>query len=168
MPTILEPAPDEVLEHCRAVAQQYHPELVEAGVTFAVLMAENEDGPAVKVHGWPCAAKVKVNNLEQRTQGMADATITIDSEQWTLYSSAQCEALLDHELEHLVLAKDKDGAVKRDDLNRPKLRCRPHDYELAGFVSVAKRHGREAVEVAEAKKFRERFGQYLLFDDGGK
>lgn len=142
------------------VMKQYHGKLLEAGVTVGVLLAsdEDEDGfnqPALKRSGYPAAAKVQIASLADRARGIADVKLVVDEYAWEQLPEASRLALLDHELEHVVLVFDnKTGELKRDDLGRPKLKIQPHDFEVGVFISVAERHREAAVEVRELKRFR--------------
>lgn len=155
--------PDEVPALAALVLSEYHPELVEADVTLGYLFAFNPKGSAVKLHGYPCQATVKVNSYKDRKQGKADATIEIDGAGWYDKSEDERRALLDHEITHLVVVRDrKTGEIKVDDLGRPRLKCRLHDYQLGGFRAVAERFGAAAPEVQAAAHWRDRFGQMLM------
>jgi len=152
MPTY-EKAPEQVNSLLKKVMEKYHGGLHEAGVTVDVLMAfptMTEDGeslgPPLKIKGYPCAAIVKSNSLKNRVAGLGDAEICIDADQWKVLSDAQKEALMDHELAHLEVKKDKDEQIVFDDHARPKLRTRPHDKEVGWFDEVARRHGKAAIE----------------------
>lgn len=136
----------------------HHVHLAEAGVTIAALFAfadVNEatgepKGPALKHHGWPALAVVKINSQKDRAEGKDDATITIDGKWWEGATDAEKFILLDHEIEHLeVRLEDEDNtaSIMTDDSNRPKLKMRPHDFELGGFDSIIERHGRNALEM---------------------
>lgn len=145
----------------------YHNDLKTAGVSIHAVFAHSYDKygdpvPAVKVHGIPAAAKIQVTSLEDRVRGVADAKLTIDAHYWEVSSEAQRLALLDHELTHLRLATDENGIVF-DDLNRPELRLRQHDWELTGFAEVVERHGGASVEARQFSRFQDEFGQLSLF-----
>lgn len=148
------PIYDEGSEEQHEVVQQmmekYHQPLVDAQVKIDVLRAwarkdKNGDpvGPALTLHGWPCLAIVRVIPYKQRVKGCGDAEIAIDDERWDELSEWDRKALIDHELEHLELRH------KQDDLDRPKLKLRHHDYRLEGFHSIIRRHGRFALEWQE-------------------
>jgi len=98
----------------------------------------------------------------QRGQGIADAVITLDEAAWRQASEAERMALIDHELVHLTIAKDKDGLAKSDDLGRPKLKMRLHDVQVGWFLDVARRHGNAAPEVQAIRAARETYGQRLF------
>lgn len=156
-----ERAPAEVSQIVERMRDKYHPQLRDAGVTMTYLLAfpvtdENGDskGPALKHHGYPASAVVKIIGLKERTDGRADAEIVIDGENWPTLSDAQKDALIDHELEHLELKYDKEGLLVRDDLSRPKLIIRKHDFQAGWFDSIVRRHGRAAPEVIQWEDFK--------------
>lgn len=146
-----------------AVMKKYHGDLADAGVTISCLFARNPDGPAVMVHGVPKSAKVKIMSLEDRAAGSADARIVIDEKVWEQLHDDQRRALLDHEQEHLELQLDANNLVKRDDLDRPKMAMRPHDWELTGFANVAQRHKEASIEVKHYLDFAQgEHGQMIM------
>lgn len=170
MATIYEKC-DEDAPQSKAIAammHKYHVDLEKAGVTVECLLATNPDGSPVKHHGWPCYAKIKIMSLEQRVAGSADARMVIDLDRWSDLHENQRNALVDHELEHLELVLDKLKKPKRDDIDRPKLRIKPHDYELTGFDSVIRRHEDAAIEVANYRKFEMTDGCQMLLEFAGK
>ncbi len=71
----------------------------------------------------------------------------------------QQAALLDHELHHLEVQKEGNGRFKFDDLNRPKISMRPHDFEFGWFSIIAKRHPGIALECVQAKTIMDKAGQ---------
>jgi hypothetical protein len=170
MSVCYEQAGDDVCAMAAAVMADYHPELrmpdkswVRLCVLFAFRGGDDEDGePAVKLHGYPCAAVVSVIPLKQRVDKRADAEIVIDRERWDDMTDAQRRALLDHEIEHIELQVDENGLLKTDDVGRPKLRLKLHDWQRGGFRAVARRHGADAPEVVAARHFAEDFGNDVL------
>lgn len=152
----------EVLD---TVIEEYHPHLREHGVTVGLLAAwpraGGDDAP-LKLHGYPCLAVVKVTPYRQRVQGIQDAVITLDGPAWERATEAERIALLDHELTHLELIRDDDGAVKTDDALRPRLKCRLHDWNLGGFEVIARRHGDAAPEVVAWKEAHTAYSQAVF------
>lgn len=144
-----------------------YPELASLGMTVDAVFvsaqnADDEPVCALKRHGIPAAAQIQITPLSDRARGMADVKLTIDAYAWSRLSATSSAALIDHELQHIDrVASETDNGI--DDLGRPKLKLRPHDWELAGFATVAKRHGEAAVEVIEVKRFEAEFGQLVLF-----
>lgn len=151
----------EILDQDHAIHQRlvemsrlYHGQLVEARVTISVVLCSNRDAdgeeidPALTHGGYPALATIKINSLKDRAEGKADATITVDGNRWDEWPEAELDAILDHELTHLELVLD-DGALVRDDLNRPKLRMRKHDFQMGFFSEVAERHHAAAMETKQ-------------------
>ena len=169
----------------RAV-EKYHPLLHKEGVTINTIIVErydkvpgdeddDEDDDTEQVHamkqqGYPIDAKIGVTSLADRARGIADAKLMIDGLEWNKATDRQRAALIDHELEHLDLVELKPTkkhpervGKKRDDLGRPCLRIRPHDWVLAGFKDVVERHGAHSHEALQFSNFRAAYGQLNLF-----
>lgn len=146
------------------VMARYHGPLVDAEVTVGLLMCHPAEGEehALKLHGYPCAATVKVTPLKQRVMGIEDAIITIDSATWATLSEGERAAVIDHELQHLEVAVDKDGEVRSDDQGRPRLKMRLHDWNLGGFAVIAGRHKADALEVQAFRLVSTAFHQQLF------
>ncbi len=147
MPTTYTLANGEVTNLIAKVIKSTHLHLAKAEVTITALFAaDDEGGPALKHHGYPAAAIIRKNALKQRVEGLADATLHIDEQVWNDLDVKKRAALIDHELAHLLVVRDKHGKIKRDDADRPKLKIRPHDAELGIFYDVVERHGANAME----------------------
>lgn len=176
------PARTDVVEVVNEVMHEHHPQLVDAGVRINVLMAFGE----LKLHGYAAAATVKINSLQDRVEGKADATIKIDAAGWRDMKEAEQVAVIDHELHHLTVEIDgwaketipcptdeEPEAVKivqrpiykTDDAGRPRLKMRLHDLVVGGFRAIAERHGRNALEVQHVKACHETLRQMTLWGD---
>jgi hypothetical protein len=156
-------APQEVIDRANALIDKYHPDLKAAEVTIDYLfVSDSGDGPALKLHGVPCYAIVRIVSLKDRAKGLADAEILIDRDKYDLMDGATRDALLDHELYHLVVRRDDLGQFMTDDQHRPKLKMRPHDWEFGWFEAIAARHGDASIEVKQATKMRIQAGQILF------
>jgi len=105
-------------------------------------------GNALRVRGGAAYACVRITSPLERVQGLGDALILIDGDNWTNWTAERKAALIDHELEHIAAQRDKDGTLKLDDRGRPKLGLRPHDWEFGGFNSIARRHRDHSFEHA--------------------
>ena len=138
--------PSEIIMRVKRMVQDGYPELAEADVTMHLLWAVNDKGAAIKHHGWPSKALIRINNLRDRVAGLSDVILLIDERGWQEWSEEQQTAILDHELFHLEVKHDKEGAIKFDDANRPKLRLKPHDWQMGGFNVIAERHGTASPE----------------------
>ena len=169
MPTTYSKAAADVLSIVKSTTSKFHGEVEKAGVTIDVLMAYNPDGHAVTHGGYPAQAKVKIVSLKDRAKGCKDAEIIIDDRNWDKLSDAERKALIDHELEHLEVQYE-EGEVKIDDLGRPKLKIKKHDWQMGWFDVIARRHGESSPEVRQASELMAKNGQlYFGFaaDDGG-
>jgi len=152
------------LDRLEKTLDRYHLDLRQAGVEVNIVMCNNDSGPAVKVHGVPALASIKINSLLDRKEGKKDATIKLDEDAWDLLNGEEQTALLSHELRHLRVLKDDAGVVKRDDIDRPRLKMRPHDQEAGLFYDNVSTHGEAAPEVAVYRQIVEKMGELL----GGK
>lgn len=166
----------EALRIVKDQMEKYHSELLDAEVTIDVLFAhasvdENGDqkGVALKHHGYRAAAVVRIVSLKDRTKGMADAEIVIDGDEWPTIPDDQRDALIDHELTHLELKLDDEtGLVVRDDLGRPKLKMRLHDWQFGFFDAVVRRHGLASPESLQINNFLDDPARKQLYLFGGE
>lgn len=154
------PGSDELVSQVRAVAAAYHRALADAELVVDVLEVRPKtdkngdpvDEQPLKVGGYPCYATIQINGPKERGAGRGDVLLCVDAYRWPELSEAQQLAILDHELEHIVLVTDADGNAKYDDYDRPKLTTRLHDWQCGWFASVAKRHGVDSIECLQAHK----------------
>jgi hypothetical protein len=164
-------ADDDVKSLVARIMQEHHPELHEAKVRIGVLMAENSTGDAIKAHGYPALACVRVVPLKDRLTKGYDVEMLIDLAGWNEMEDEHRAATVDHECQHVSRVantpkKIKEGecAWKLDDLGRPKLKLRKGDWSVGdGFECIVARHGDYAVEflniqraVARAKAAKEK------------
>lgn len=162
MPTTYSPAPTDLLSTLTDLRRRYHADLDRAGVTIRVLMAANPDGDALRHHGYPALALVKINNLRDRAAGLDDATMLVDAGWWKDASDEEREAVLDHELTRIEVKKDDGGNPVLDDCERPKLGKRPCDFFFSGFTTIAKRYGAASQEHRAAQQVQEHWLQPTL------
>ncbi len=169
MSIIYEQARPEVHEMAASILERHHPELrinAEDPVRICILMASNEDKesnePAVKCHGYPAQAVISIIPYKQRVDKRADAEIIIDEQNWNGLTEPQQRALLDHEITHLEFQTDENAMVKTDDVGRPKLKLRLHDFDFGGFRTIARRYGTDAPEVQAARAFEKEYGADVL------
>lgn len=162
--------PAEVSDLVNDTIAQHHERLLalEIPVTVGVLMVWgdiDEEGQltssTLKHHGVPAAAITKINNLKLRAYGLPDAEILIDQFVWDFASNEARVALIDHELTHIELVY-KDNTIVLDDLGRPKLRTRTHDWHFGWFDEVVERHGKHSFESVQAQQFYKQSGQLFL------
>lgn len=170
------PKPVEELKNELLCKYPEHKPLLDARVTVDLVFAygtrDEKTGALTKfamvrggVRALGIARKI---SLKQRALGRGDAEIALDADWWDEATEPQRAALLDHELHHIGVSLTKMLQIKRDDLGRPKLYLRPHDYDFGWFAIIAKRHGAAAGEVEQAKRIADEHGQYFwpnLFPD---
>lgn len=162
MPKTYEPAPPEVKRRAVKLIERHHDDLWKAEVTIDYLFATNDTGDAVSHRGYPALAVVRIVNLKDRTKGHSDAEITIDGAKYLRMTPEQQDALLDHELHHLIVLRDDDNLVKTDDQGRPRLKMRKHDFDFGWFTVIAERHGLNSPEVTQAKIIWDEANQSLF------
>jgi hypothetical protein len=144
--------------------RKWHPDLIAADATITFLFACNPESPALTHGGYPAAALCKVNSLKDRVAGLADLTIMLDVGRWESLSEESQSALLDHELHHAEVVRNKVGAIKYDDANRPKIRLRKHDFQIGGFHAIASRHKHHALEMHAVECVNLTWKQMNLFE----
>lgn len=153
MPITYDTAPATIHERIAALVRANHPDLLEAQVTFWVQMvyaARDKHGMpkghALKYGGSAAVALASVVPYPWRQKGMPDVRIRIDGDWWKDAPEAEQESTLDHELQHCMVLRDKHGSIKSDDLGRPKIKLRPHDWLMGGFDVIMERHKEHALE----------------------
>lgn len=161
-------APAEVKEMAEEILNEFitYKDLVEAKVKIDFLFAHAEvgedgtsKGHALTKHGIRALGITRKLGIKDRVMGRGDAEVAIDADWWAEATPAKRRALLDHELHHIEVKLDEDGIVIRDDLKRPKLKLRKHDVEVGWFAIVAGRHGSNSIEIEQAKRVMDSYGQ---------
>lgn len=158
------PASDDVQGRALALIRRFHPDLeqVRIRIDFIFVSNDTEDAPALTLGGYPCQAVVKIIGPKERAMERGDAEIVIDEENWNELNDAEKDALLDHELYHLEVAKNKSKKPKFDSCGRPVLKMRKHDRQFGWFDAIAARHGKASLEVKQFTDFEEETGQLYL------
>lgn len=152
------------------VVEQFHPHLKDHSAIIDLIDAyDTGGGPAVLHHGLPAYAVIRTVPLKDRTMGRGDAEITFDGFMVGNLNEDAQRALIDHELYHLEIKRNKDGQVKFDDLGRVEFKIRAHDREFGWFDNIARRWGRYSMEVRQAMEMvREDEFRELYLTDRGK
>lgn len=144
-----------------------HKPLLDRKVRIDVLFAYGDrdevtgelKGPAIKHHGVQALGICRKVSLKDRTKGMGDVEIVLDGDHWDNEATEkQQRAILDHELHHIFALDDND------DLGRPKIKLRKHDYQFGWFKIIAERHGEASVERQQARTMAEQSGQIFWPD----
>jgi hypothetical protein len=166
MPTYSK-ADDDTIDLVRKIMEKYHHDLAAEDVTVDVLWAYADGGEPLKLRGYPAAAIIGITSLKDRVLGVADAVIRIDGTHWNGLNGMCRTALIDHELTHLELCRDPESNEPlRDDHNRPRLKSRPHDWEIGGFDEIVQRHGKYAPEKMSLESALARLSQGTFAFEG--
>lgn len=169
MPTF-QPCPKEVHDLAREIlcAHDSHKPLLDARVKIDLVFAFAEEdehgnpkGPAIKHNGYAAAGEARILKLKDRVMGRGDAEITLDGNWWSAHTVQKQRGLLDHELHHLAVKTDKHGRIELDDMRRPALALRKHDFQFGWFVAVAGRNGADSVEQEQAAIMMSAAGQFF-------
>lgn len=147
-------APAEVAKRAASIIKKYHPDLENVGIRIDFIsVANDEEGePALTLNRYPCAAVVKIIGAKERAIGRGDAEIVIDEATYTEMKDESKDALLDHELYHLEIVRNKHGIPKKDCNGRPKLTSKLHDRQYGWFDEIAKRHGSASLECQQSTR----------------
>lgn len=169
MPTF-QRCPKKVNDMATAILFEFesHKPLINAGVMIDFVFAyadvdENTGKPigdALTKNGCKALGICRKIPLKDRALGRADCEISLDADWWGESTEDEQRGLLDHELHHIAIKIDKRGVV-RDDLNRPIIQMRKHDFEVGWFKVVAARHGDNSPERIQAKVVMLDMGQYF-------
>lgn len=154
---------------CKKLIETYHSDLDSAAVTVDIVFAFRDpdgDAPAMEKDGHRIFGQAKIMSLKDRTKGMRDCEILLDGDAWGEFTDKVKAALMDHELEHFEVKRDKEGNFIFDDLNRPVLKIRNHDRQFGWFDTAAQRHRSDSLEIMQLQRlFRESDQIYLPFID---
>lgn len=167
MPKTYEKAQGDVLDMARDLIAKHHEHLLVPNKVkidyIMVFAARDEDGnmtgPALTHHGYPADGIAKIISAKDRAKGMGDCEISLDGDRWSVMKEDQQAALLDHELTHFQLKCDSSRVPRVDDLRRPLLKMKKHDFDFGWFTCIAERHGLASSEVRQAKIIWDNQGQ---------
>ena len=146
-------ADEELVATIREVMKQHHEDKHIEGVSVDCLLAHTDriGGTAIKSRGTYALACIRITSLIERVMGMADAIMIIDNFSMQSWKDARLRAVIDHELEHIQLIRDKkNNSPRRDDHDRPMLGIKQHDYQFGWFEGPVKHYGYDAVEYDQA------------------
>jgi hypothetical protein len=156
MPKEYIPAPDQVVAMIDQVLNRYYPELIASKIKIGAIVQntyeEDELVPGLKLHGASCAATISKVSAKHRLYVPYDAQITIDGFWWDQHpDDAERMALIDHEIQHVLLVKKNEKVVITED-GHPKFKLRPDEINITGFLNVVARHGMAAGEAGDILK----------------
>ncbi len=163
--TIYEKATPAINDLVLQVMESYHPQLLDEKLRVATTVvrrfegADNDEAaPALKHHGAQANAVIRKVTTRRRVLVQHDVELELDGLVWDGLKPDSRVALLDHELNHVVLVTDKSDRPVRDDLGNLKIRLRPDEVTFTGFFAVIARHGKAAIE---AQSFERLYPLYL-------
>lgn len=164
MATRYDKGDNEIQTRILAVIADHFPDLLNAKVQVKCLFATSDEPPAIRHQGYPAAAMIRINNLRDRTLGNGDALMIVDKRAYDELTSERAkDGLMHHELHHLIVKKDKESEdILRDDLGRPRLAMRKHDWSIGWFEATARIFGKDAPEVKQARQLIEYDGQVFF------
>jgi hypothetical protein len=167
MPTF-ERCPTEVTDLANSILVEHetHSPLLDARVKidFVFAYSDKDDAGqpknnALTHHGCKALGISRKIPLKDRALGRGDCEVALDGDWWVLADEKEKAALLDHEMHHFAVKIDKRGLV-RDDLGRPVIQLRKHDYEFGFFNIIAQRNGEHSQERKYARNMMDAAGQY--------
>ena len=159
--------PAEIHDIARGILKKHesHAPILKAGVRIDLVFAfadidektQQPKNDALSLHGHKALGICKKIGLKERALDRGDAEIALDGDWWNEANDAEREALLDHELHHIEVKQDERGVVL-DDLKRPVIKLRKHDFEFGWFNIVAARNGMFSQERIQARAMLDRAG----------
>ena len=152
---------DAIMEELIAT-KEYHHDLHVTGAAIQVIFHFGGAGEALVHQGTTCLAYVESTPLRFRALGLKDATIIVDHASWEKFDDARRRALVDHELYHLAVKKNRKGDNVIDYLGRPKFAMRQHDIEVGWFAEIAKEHKEASIEAMQAGTIVENYRQTIF------
>lgn len=158
-------ASDDVRDRSAHLIKVFHTDLRDAGlrIDWLFVATDAEDGsPALTHGGYPADAVISVVGPKERALGNGDVKCVIDEARYLTMTAAEKDALLDHEIYHVELKRNKYGKVKLDEHGRPKVGMKKHDVQIGHFVEIAKRHGAASGEVQQMTGIYLKYRQELF------
>lgn len=150
------------------IIEKHHAELEGLVVDYIMAYPSYDDegeptGPAIAHNGYPALGLCRIIGLKDRVMGRGDVEILLDGDRWPDLSKETQLALIDHELTHVELKRDKEERICMDDLNRPLIKMRKHDRQFGWFDSIASRYGSHSFEVKQFVSLEEAGQIYFGF-----
>lgn len=152
MPSTYVKAEKVVDDLAKEIIEQHHKDLDTVGVKIDILMVFRDpegEAPAMSHRGRRALGLASIHPLRLRALGLGDCLVQLDGDAWPHMGDRARMALLDHEITHFEVKRDKNGEILWDDLDRPILKLRLHDWEVGWFHSVADRYGIDSHEVKD-------------------
>lgn len=170
--TTYETADQKIFALVEKVRDEKFEQLAAEGLTIHVTWADRmfkdengDEGPieAIYESGHAVMAAIKKTSLRERAKGISDAELTLCRYSWGKLIPAKQEALIHQQLSRIELLRDKDAQVKRDDLDRPKVKILPYDFIVKGMLKSHEEYQEASIETLTVRLFIERTGQLALW-----
>ena len=153
----IEAADSETMSFIKRVVRDRRPELLNVSIS-AILIYGANGKPAMPGKDGKVLAKIQKTSAADARRGMPWLKLSLDGDHWSGCTGRQQEAIVFHELCHVVYDGD-------DDDGQPILSLRGHDWHVTGFEDVAKQFGDDSPEKLIAADFAERYGQLLMWPE---
>ncbi|MEA3265430.1 MAG: putative metallopeptidase [Candidatus Fermentibacteria bacterium] len=156
MSAIREIADGKLHDIVYGVMSKYHPDLKSAGIKVTVFLVKFisrsgeilDNEPVLKSNGHGASATIRRASKSELQLGSGDVIIEIDSFVWREHLREKSRvALIDHELCHIGLRRNKNGKIRMNPNGRPAIELIHHDIEIGLFYDVVKRHGKDSIEI---------------------
>ena len=134
-----------------SLVDEHHKHLSDAKIAIAWRFGWKPDTDGRVTLG-QCRKRSDLDRELGNGDSQFDFVILLNHEHWNSISTAEQQAIMDHELCHAEVCKDANGEPKTDENGRRVWRIRKHDLEE--FREVVSRHGRYKSDI-------ERFGEVM-------
>ena len=122
--------------------------------------------PALVKNGVPCAAQIRVISPFNRQTDNYDVKIIIDGDNWRDLTKEEKIAIIDHELTHLSIVRDREGepVMINEESDKVKLKLIRDDIQMWGFNDIMIRHGANSQELQILQHLVNRYAPILDLD----
>ncbi len=165
MPIEYREADQDVHDLLGQVMTQYFPELasLEPPLNIDIRMVVDDHGKGLMHRGHPAAGMIEIVSPEERSAGGPDVRIKLDYMRWLNDSERQHEALIHHEVNHLIPKYDQtSGSLRLDPYGRPVVKLRRDDWMLTGFSATVQIFGADAMERRSLDTVEEKIRSFQL------
>lgn len=170
--TKTETADQKMFALVEKVRDEKFPQLTDEGLTIHVTWADRmykdengDEGPIEAIYEAGHAVMARILNTPERrrAQGIADVELVLCRYSWGKLIPAKREALIHQQLSRVEFLRDKDAQVKRDNMDRSKVKILPYDFIVKGMLKSHEEYQEASIETLTVRLFIERTGQLALF-----
>ena len=118
-------------------------------------------------NGVPCAAMVRVISPFNRHTDNYDVKIILNGDFWRDLTKEEKIAVIDHELSHIRMIRDREGEPVMIDENSDKVKLGTvkDDIQMWGFNDIIVRHGKNSQELQVLQSLVNRYAPLLDLDE---